>query len=172
MNNTPGSQAMLRHISHVIYYVSALGPSIEYYCGLLGFHKVDSLGPGAAFLALPGSPNYFDLGLIEVGDEAQLTDGNCRRGVYHVGWAVATPEHFWHLYRCLEDRDLVIGASDHQTHVSLYSLDPDGNEVEITWQRHSSRWRVGDMVVRPLAVDENFVIHEGAAEKQSRLRKD
>ena len=165
MSNRDGAAATLHQLAHVIYYVSSLGPSLHYYCQILGFDQVDSLGASALFLRLPGSTNYFDLGLIEVGDEARPDSRECRRGVYHVGWAVSSPEDFRHVYKSLEARDLVIGASDHHTHVSLYSIDPDGNEVEITWQRHPSRWRQGDMVVRALTVDEGFVANETTAER-------
>src|ERR1700727_403793 len=128
-------------LAHVIYYVSALAESRQYYCDVLGFRQVDHLGAGAVFLSLPHSRNYFDLGLIEVGKEAGVLTQQARSGVYHVGWAVASPEELWSIYQTLKASDLVIGASDHQTHLSLYSVDPDGNEVEILWQRHPSRWK-------------------------------
>ena len=49
----------------------------------------------------------------------------------------------------------LIGASDHGVNKSLYSLDPDGHELEVMWLVPPDHW--GDMahqaIIHPLDLD-------------------
>src|ERR1035437_396208 len=82
-------------ISHVIYYVTSMRESVQFYTDVLGLKVVDSLGDGGRFLRTTGSPRHFDLGLVEVGDEARIpVHLPERRGVYHVAWQVRSSDDF------------------------------------------------------------------------------
>lgn len=160
MNNPKtGSVTRCTGIAHVIYYVSSMQRSVEFYSDLLGFEIVDSLGDSGLFLRLVGSPNHFDLGLVEVGAEAIVQDRVTRSGVYHVGWEVATFEGLVALHDELVTRDLLIGTSDHGTHVSLYAVDPDNNEIEVCLVRPAEERRSEGLVVTPLDLNGEIEMH-------------
>ena len=56
----------------------------------------------------------------------------------------------------LEERGLLRGTADHGVSRSLYTADPDGNEVELFCDAPREEWegRVDEvMTVRPLAAD-------------------
>jgi catechol-2,3-dioxygenase len=160
-------------IVHVIYYVSSMQPAVAFYRDLLGFEIVDSLGDAGLFLRLPGSPNHFDLGLVEVGAEAVVDQEPTKRsGVYHVGWRLETLEDLAALHNEFVDRDLLIGTSDHGTHVSLYAVDPDNNEIEVCWVRRANERRSEGLVVTPLDLAEEIKRHrlEGSTQRKARAR--
>jgi catechol 2,3-dioxygenase len=57
----------------------------------------------------------------------------------------------------LTERGLLRGASDHGVSKSVYTVDPDGNEIELFCDAPREEWegRVSEMVttVRPLRLD-------------------
>jgi catechol 2,3-dioxygenase-like lactoylglutathione lyase family enzyme len=141
-------------IAHVIYYVSSMDASVAFYTNVLGLEVVDSLGDAGLFLRVADSERHFDLGLIEVGDEASVTHGNeARHGVYHVGWNVESLDDFADLYSELDAGDLLIGSADHGTHLSLYAVDPDDNEVELCWSRPVHERPAHGLEVVPLDIE-------------------
>jgi len=67
-----------------------------------------------------------------------------------------TRDQFVQAYEALDSADLLVGASDHGTHLSLYALDPDDNEVEVCWIRPREAWPDDGLIVRPLDVEQEF----------------
>lgn len=160
-------------IAHVIYYVSSMQDSLSFYTDLLGLSVVDSLGEGGMFLRSDGSPRHFDLGLVEVGVEARVPEHlPTRMGVYHVGWQVGTFDDLFALYTDLERRDLLIGTSDHGTHISLYAVDPDNNEVEVCWERPARERATEGLVVSPLDIEAEMEKHRLAKAEIKKERTD
>ncbi|MBW3633150.1 MAG: hypothetical protein KY456_08980, partial [Chloroflexi bacterium] len=39
------------------------------------------------------------------------------------------------------------GASDHGTHEAIYLHDPDGNGIELAWDRDPALWRRGGEII-------------------------
>ena len=132
---------------HVLFHVSNMRNSLEFWRDVLGFDVVSELGSSALFLKSPDSSEYFDIGLLEAGEEAER--GQRRDGVYHVGWEVAGATELHELYTLFDGLDRLIGASHHGTHVSVYVLDPDGNELEFLWKLPKSDWPEGGLTVNP-----------------------
>jgi len=121
---------------------------------VLGLEVVDSLGDAALFLRVNDGERHFDLGLIEVGDEARVKHANeARQGVYHVGWSVTSLDDFIGLLADLDAGDLLIGSADHGTHLSLYAVDPDNSDVEICWPRPVHERPAHGLEVLPLDIE-------------------
>ena len=86
----------------------------------------------------------------------------CRRGVpiavglYHVAVQLADWEAVKAAHALLSERGLLKGTADHGVSKSLYTTDPDGNEIELYCDAPRSEWegRVDRaMTVRPLELD-------------------
>jgi catechol-2,3-dioxygenase len=120
-------------LNHAVLYVRDLARSTGFYRDVLGFHVVNSL-PGAAFLQAPGSSNDHDLGMFEIGSEADgSTAGRSTVGLYHLAWEVDTLAELQRLAGIRAEAGALSGASDHGTTKSLYARDPDGLEFEVAW---------------------------------------
>jgi catechol-2,3-dioxygenase len=125
-------------LNHAVLYVADLKRSVEFYCGVLGFRRIEEMTPGnvkgAGFLRAPGSTNDHDLGLFEIGSGAgQSMAGRATVGLYHLAWEVDTLDELDRLAGALAEAGALVGASDHGTTKSLYAKDPDGLEFEVVW---------------------------------------
>jgi catechol 2,3-dioxygenase-like lactoylglutathione lyase family enzyme len=125
-------------LNHAVLYVSDVQRSVDFYCGVLGFRRLEEMTPanftGAAFLQAPGSTNDHDLGLFEIGSGAGPSlAGRSTVGLYHLAWEVDTLDELERLARALADAGSLVGSSDHGTTKSLYGKDPDGIEFEVAW---------------------------------------
>ena len=67
-------------------------------------------------------------------------------GLHHVAIAYPTRQAFADAYRRLKKVDWPIRqTADHGTHEAIYVTDPDGNDVELMWDRPIDAWpRDGD----------------------------
>jgi catechol 2,3-dioxygenase len=62
-------------------------------------------------------------------------------GMYHFALVHSTREELAHTaLRLAATRTPIRGASDHGTHEAIYLPDPDGNEIELYWDRPRSEW--------------------------------
>jgi catechol 2,3-dioxygenase-like lactoylglutathione lyase family enzyme len=125
-------------LNHAVLYVSDLQRSLDFYCGVLGFVRIEEMTPdqfkGAGFLRAPGSTNDHDLGLFEIGDAAGPSPaGRATVGLYHLAWEVDTLDELERVAAALAAAGALVGASDHGTTKSLYGKDPDGIEFEVVW---------------------------------------
>jgi catechol-2,3-dioxygenase len=124
----------ITRLNHAVLYVRSAAASAAFYCGVLGFRRIERMsGPRAAFLQAPGSTNDHDLGLFEVGPAAPPPSGMGGVGLYHLAWEVDTLSELARLKDALAQRGALVGAADHGTTKSLYGRDPDGIEFEVVW---------------------------------------
>src|SRR5690606_6843668 len=83
-----------------------------------------------------------------------------KTGLYHLAILYPTrPELADALHRLIEAGIPLEGASDHGVSEALYLRDPDGNGVELYWDRPNEQWpRTPDgglnMVTNPLDLEE------------------
>ncbi len=127
----------ITRLNHAVLYVRDVRSSVEFYTTALGF-RVIPMTPdgfdGAAFLQAPGSDNDHDLGLFEIGAQAEASPaGRSAVGLYHLAWEVDTLAELERLRDTLVAHGALVGSSDHGTTKSLYGKDPDGLEFEIAW---------------------------------------
>jgi catechol 2,3-dioxygenase len=141
-------------IGHVVLKVRDLDRSLAFYRDLLGFKVVSELSNVMIFLAADGQSHH-DLALLRVGQQAPSPLPGAV-GLYHV--AIQLPD--WQAVRrahaLLTERGLLRGAIDHGVSRSLYTADPDGNEIELYCDAPRDEWegRVDEvMTVKPLVID-------------------
>jgi catechol-2,3-dioxygenase len=126
----------VRRLNHAVLFVRDVEASVAFYREVLGFAPIDGMAElrGAAFLRAPSSTNDHDLGLFEIGAQAGPSGaGRSTVGLYHLAWEVETLADLAEIAERLQQRDALVGATDHATTKALYAKDPDGIELEVSW---------------------------------------
>ncbi len=131
-------------IGHVHLKVADLDRAVGFYRDALGFDLVARIGSQAAFLSAGGYHHHLGLNTWESAGGTPPPAGTT--GLYH--FAINYPERrdlATALRRLLDLGWPIGGASDHGTHEAIYLADPDGNGIELAWDRDPAAWpRTGD----------------------------
>ncbi|HEY2477344.1 MAG TPA: VOC family protein [Solirubrobacterales bacterium] len=145
-------------IGHVHLKVSDIERSLDFYCGVLGFELMQRFGTEAAFVSAGGYHHHIGLNTWESRGGSPPAPGTT--GLFHL--AIRYPNRAAladALRRLVEARVPLQGASDHGVSEALYLADPDGNGIELYWDRPREAWpkpREGEkveMYTRPLDVE-------------------
>ncbi len=135
----------LTGIGHVLIAVHDLARSKDFYTGVLGFEVLeDDPEHGGLFLTLGEGSHVIDLvpmgGLPPPVVPQSLADLKPSLGIAHVAFPVASAGELRQAYFELTDRKVrVLAAVDHESQESIYFCDPDGNVLEIYWERPDAR---------------------------------
>lgn len=126
-------------IGHVHLKVSDLERALSFYHGVLGFDIVQQLGSEAAFLSAGGYHHHIGLNTWE--SEGGRPPAPGTTGLYHVAIVYPTRVALANALRSLMTASISLtGASDHGVSEALYLSDPDGNGVELYWDRPEDQW--------------------------------
>jgi catechol 2,3-dioxygenase len=142
------------HIGHVHLKVADLERSLRFYCGVLGFEITQRYGTQAAFVSAGGYHHHIGLNTWESLGGSPPPPGTT--GLYHTAILYPTRRALADaLWRVLDARISLDGASDHGVSEALYLRDPDDNGVELYWDRPQETWPRGTdgrltMFTRPL----------------------
>jgi len=126
-------------LNHAVLYVRDLERSVDFYKRAFGFREITREGGLMAFLRAAGSDNHHDLGLMQVGANAEQPSGRAV-GLYHLAWEVPAIEDLAAAATVLAEFGALTGMSDHGATKSLYGRDPDGIEFEIMWMVPREQW--------------------------------
>ena len=144
-------------IGHVHLKVADLKRALDFYVGVLGFELTQRYGTQAAFVSAGGYHHHIGLNTWESAGGAPPAVGTT--GLYHLAIVYPTRAALADALRRLTKAGIALeGASDHGVSEALYLRDPDGNGVELYWDRPQEQWpRTPDgginMFTRPLDLD-------------------
>src|SRR5918993_5173190 len=144
-------------IGHVHLKVADLDRALAFYQGVLGFAITTRMGEHAVFLSAGGYHHHIGLNTWESRNGPAPAPGTT--GLYHV--AIRYPDRATlagALRRVFDARIPLDGAADHGVSEALYLRDPDGNGIELYWDRPRDQWpRDADgqlaITTQPLDVD-------------------
>ncbi len=126
-------------IGHVHLKVSNLEKSLDFYKGLLGFELMQQYGTQAAFISAGGYHHHIGLNTWHSKDKGPAPVN--MTGLYHTAILYPTRKGLAAiLQRLLDAKYPLTGASDHGVSEALYLDDPDGNGVELYWDKPKDQW--------------------------------
>lgn len=149
-------------IGHVHLKVADLERSLRFYRDVLGFAVRQRFGAQAAFLAAGGYHHHLGLNTWESQGGSAPPPG--ATGLYHVAILYPTRALLGDaLRRVLAAGVELDGAADHGVSEAVYLRDPDGNGVELYWDRPADGW--------PRAADGSLAMFTRALDLDALLRE-
>ena len=149
-------------IGHVHLKVADLERAIRFYNDVLGFDLTQRYGSNAAFLSAGGYHHHIGLNTWESKGAAPPPAHST--GLYHLAIAYPTRAELADALRRILRADIPLeGASDHGVSEAIYLRDPDGNGVELYWDRPSDEWPRkpnGDLAMMTEPLDLNQLLRE------------
>lgn len=126
-------------IGHVHLKVADLDRAIGFYHDVLGLDVTQRYGQDAAFLSAGGYHHHIGLNTWESKGGQQPPRGTT--GLFHLALLYPTRAALADALRRLIAAGIELdGASDHGVSEALYLRDPDGNGVELYWDRPQDQW--------------------------------
>ena len=143
-------------VGHVHLRVADLDRSIHFYRDILGFNLTADgrqHGIDAAFLAAGDYHHHLGLNTWESAGATPPPPGHT--GLYHVAFLYPDRRELGHAVKQLLDHGHPIGhGTDHGANVSVYLDDPDGNGLELYYDRPRVDWFDADG--HPILKNERF----------------
>lgn len=126
-------------IGHVHLKVADLERSLAFYCGLLGFELMMRYGTEAAFISAGGYHHHIGLNTWNSKDAPPASPRSV--GLFHTAIVYPTRRDLAVILDRLNKagQDFT-GTADHGVSEALYLDDPDGNGVELYWDRPRDQW--------------------------------
>jgi catechol 2,3-dioxygenase len=128
-------------IGHVHLKVADIDKALAFYRGLLGFEITQRYGDSAVFISAGGYHHH--IGLNTWYSKNGQPPPKTATGLFHT--AILYPEQkdlAVIVKRLLEAGYPLTGASDHGVSLAIYLDDPDGNGVELYWDKPKATWPV------------------------------
>lgn len=145
-------------IGHVHLKVADLERALGFYRDVLGFELTQRYGRQAAFLSAGGYHHHIGLNTWESANGSPPPEG--ATGLYHLAILYPSRADLADALRRLRRAGIPLeGASDHGVSEALYLRDPDGNGVELYWDRPPEQWPRNqrgelEMVTHPLDLND------------------
>ena len=126
-------------VGHVHLKVADLERALGFYRDVLGFELVQRYGSRAAFLSAGGYHHHIGLNTWESLGGQPPAPGTT--GLYHAAFLYPTRAALGDALRRLRAAGIPLdGSADHGVSEALYLRDPDGNGVELTWDKPQAEW--------------------------------
>jgi len=135
----------LTKIGHVLIAVHNLARSKEFYTRVLGFEVLEEAPDhGGLFMTIGEGTHVIDLvplpGIQQPPVPQSMAELRPSLGFGHVAFPVGSARDLRSAYFELIDNQVqVLAAVDHESQESIYFCDPDGNMLEIYWERPEAR---------------------------------
>ncbi|HEX6152197.1 MAG TPA: reverse transcriptase-like protein [Solirubrobacterales bacterium] len=135
----PGSIDPGVDIGHVHLKVADVDRALDFYCDILGFELMQRWGDDAAFISAGGYHHHIGLNSWHSKGGSPPPPG--ATGLFHTAIRYPTRRALADALRRLSEAGWPLeGASDHGVSEALYLSDPDGNGVELYWDRPRDQW--------------------------------
>jgi catechol 2,3-dioxygenase len=126
-------------IGHVHLKVSNLDKALAFYVGILGFEIMQRYGSQAVFISAGGYHHHIGLNTWYSKD-AKPAPANAP-GLFHTAILYPTRKDLATiLQRLIDEKYPITGASNHGVSEAIYLNDPDGNGVELYWDKPRNLW--------------------------------
>lgn len=149
-------------IGHVHLKVAELERALGFWHGVLGFEVMQRYGKQAVFLSAGGYHHHIGLNTWESAGGSPAPPGTT--GLYHVAILYPTRALLADALRRLIAANIELdGAADHGVSEALYLRDPDGNGVELYWDRPPEQWprdAQGELAMFTRALDLGALLKE------------
>jgi catechol 2,3-dioxygenase len=150
------------HIGHVHLKVADLDRSLKFYRDLLGFQVTQLYGNQAAFISAGGYHHHIGLNTWHSKDAPHAPRNGV--GLYHTAILYPTRKDLAMIFDRLRKVSYPLtGASDHGVSEALYLDDPDGNGVELYWDKPKELWPIdnnGNLEMYTEALDLDSLLAE------------
>lgn len=128
-------------IGHVHLKVADLEKALKFYQELLGFEITQRYGDSAVFISAGGYHHHIGLNTWHSKNAGPAPVRAA--GLYHVAILYPTRKDLATIFKRLVDAEYPLtGASDHGVSEAIYLNDPDGNGIELYWDRPKELWPV------------------------------
>jgi catechol 2,3-dioxygenase len=126
-------------IGHIHLKVADLERSLKFYRDLLGFEVQQYYGENAAFISAGGYHHH--IGLNTWYSKNGTPSPRNSAGLFHTAILYPTRRDLAIILKRLIDAQYPLtGASDHGVSEAIYMDDPDGNGVELYWDKPREQW--------------------------------
>lgn len=127
------------HIGHVHLKVADIDRAVRFYCDVLGFDLIERVGDQVAFVSAGGYHHHLGLNTWDSKGGTPPPPGHT--GLYHHAIVLPSRKDLAVVVKRVMDSGWPLtGASDHLTHEAIYLDDPDGNGIELYWDRPKDQW--------------------------------
>jgi catechol 2,3-dioxygenase len=126
-------------IGHVHLKVSDLEKAMAFYVDILGFEVTQRYGNGAVFISAGGYHHHIGLNVwySKGAPPAPVKSA----GLFHTAILYPTRQDLAiALKRLMDAHYPLTGTADHGVSEAIYLDDPDGNGVELYWDRPKEQW--------------------------------
>lgn len=168
----PATDPQMR-IGHVHLRVADLERAIAFYSGVLGLDVMQKFGDAAAFLSAGGYHHHIGLNTWESKGGTPPPPGHT--GLYHTAFLYPTRAALGAAVKRVVDEGFrLTGRADHGVSLAVYLDDPDGNGVELYWDKPREDWPVDGggnlaMINAPFDVDALIAEADGVPAGRERL---
>lgn len=149
-------------IGHIHLKVGDLERSLKFYHDLLGFEITMRYGDQAVFISAGGYHHHIGLNTWNSKDAPPA--GKTGVGLYHTAILYPTRKDLATILKRIQEGDYKLsGAADHGVSEALYLDDPDGNGVELYWDRPQDEWPKnpdGSLTMFTRSLDMNNLLSE------------
>jgi catechol 2,3-dioxygenase len=126
-------------IGHVHLKVSDIEKSLQFYRDILGFEISQRYGSSAVFISAGGYHHHIGLNTWHSKGAGPAPVNAV--GLYHTAILYPSKKDLAEIVKQLiAVKYPLTGASDHGVSLAIYLNDPDGNGVELYWDRPKEEW--------------------------------